>query len=331
MNTDTTLSLIDALATQTMHYPFKVWGFGEGIALEALWDAEARISEGGYRAFVLSLFERWLQRPLVEADHSAPGILLLTLWEDTGDARFLERARDLAQHLLGLPQTTAKAALHRPQHADYHDFLYVDCMEVDAPFLVKLGLVTGNWAYVDAGVQQIIAYCTLLQDDASGLFYHQFNAATQQVNGAFWGRGNGWALLGLIKTLHLLPTEHPGYAELTRRFVRLADALIARQNDAGGWHTVLDQPASYEESSLMAMFGVGLLLGTRNGLLGARAANASERAWTRMISTIHDGLLEGVSVATPPGDAAHYAQIVTGSEYPWGQGPALWFALTRLP
>ena len=62
-------------------------------------------------------------------------MLLVTAYQETGDARYLERARELAQHMLGLPRTVHDAALHRPQHPDYHDYLYVDCMEVDGPFL----------------------------------------------------------------------------------------------------------------------------------------------------------------------------------------------------
>lgn len=318
---------IELLARETMRYPFKVWGFGEGIALEALWDADSALPHLNCRAFVLRLFEQWLARPIAEADHSAPGMLLVTAYLATGDSRYLERALILARHMLDLPRSRHGAALHRPSHADFHDYLYVDCMEVDGPFLCKLGAVTGDSRFSDAGIQQLLSYCEILQDDRTGLFYHQYNALSDTVNGAFWGRGNGWALLGLLKTLLQLPPAHVSYGDAVGRFRRLASALASRQLPQGGWPTVLDQPETYEESSLAAMFGVGLQIAIAKEILDSTLQSVVDLAWQRMVSRISGGVLLGVSVGTPPGDAAHYASVATGTGFPWGQGPALAFAL----
>ncbi|MBW7877780.1 MAG: glycoside hydrolase family 88 protein [Anaerolineae bacterium] len=323
--------LIRALARATMAYPFKMWGFGEGIALEALWLADELAPGLGCRRFVLDRYETWLARGIEERDHSASGVLLLDLYQHTGDSRCMTRALELAEYLRGLPITMHGAALHRPQHPDYHAYLYVDCMEVDAPFLCRLGAITGDATWTDAGAAQIRAYCALLQDNASGLFYHQYDAETGTVNGAFWGRGNGWALLGLIKTLGVLPAAHAAFPELAARFRRLASALVTRQLPSGGWPTVLDQPNTYEESSLAAMFGLGLALGIEQRLIDHGVRSVVDRAWSRTVERLADGSLDSVSVATPPGDAGHYAQIATGRGYPWGQGPALWLALLMAP
>lgn len=320
--------LIERLAAQTMLYPFKVWGFGEGIALEALWDIDPHAPHLGCRVFVLDIYEQWLSRPLEERDHSANGELLLLIYEQTGDLRYLDRARDLARHMMALPKADHAAALHRPEHPDYHQYLYVDCMEVDAPFLCKLGAVTGDASCTAAGVNQILAYSALLQHE-NGLFYHQYNEGTRQVNGAFWGRGNGWALLGLLKTLSLITPQTPRYDEALARFQRLATALAALQLPSGGWPTVLNDSDTYEEGSLPAMFGVGLHVAVQKGLLPPDFQRAADRAWERTLALVDDGLLQNVSIATPPGDAAHYAQIATSTGYPWGQGPALWFAVVR--
>ena len=320
---------IKGMAEHTMAYPYKVWGFGEGIALEGLWDASEVAQELNYQQFVLDLFEQWLKRPLVEADHSAPGMLLLLAYEYTLDTRFLDRALALAEHMQALPQDKTGAAFHRPEHPDYHDFLYVDCMEVDAPFLCKLAAVTGDTAYYEAAVKQILGYSALLQDDETRLFYHQYNGATGQVNGAVWGRGNGWALLGLLKTLLLLPHNHPEYAHIKAIFTRLVDVLTMCQLSSGAWSTVLNQPETYAEASLPAMFGYGIQVGMQNGLLDGNYKSVVQKAWDAMNTHLEDGLLKDVSIATPPGDAAHYNRIVTGTGFPWGQGPALLFALNR--
>lgn len=324
------IELTNQIAQETMRYPFKVWGFGEGVALEALWEASDHLNESLYREFVLNLFERWVSRPIEEPDHSAPSMLLLMAYEHTRDMRYLEVAKSLAGHMHQLPQATNGARFHRPQHADYHHYIYVDCMEVDAPFLCKLAQVTGNADFYDAGATQILSYCALLQDQSTGLFYHQYNGETNTINGAFWGRGNGWALLGLLKTLLILPSTHANYQQIKSNYQQLAQALISLQHANGAWSTVLDQPETYQESSLPAMFGTGILSGIQNGLLPETYQLHVDRAKQNMLEHIADGVLHGVSIATPPGSASHYNSIQTASGFPWGQGPALQFLMQHI-
>lgn len=327
------VTLAHAVARTTMAYPFKVWGFGEGIALEALWQAADVLSAPAYRAFVLDIFEHWLARQpqIVEADHSAPGGLLLEAAAATDDARLRALALRLAAHMHDLPGGPHGARFHRPTHPDFHDYLYVDCMEVDAPFLCALAAATGETAYFDRAANQILAYAALLQDTMTGLFYHQYNRATGQINGSFWGRGNGWALLGLAKTLRLLPPTHDAYDELRNRYMLLANALAERQLSTGDWPTVLDWSQAYPEASLAAMFGYGIELGIRSAQLPASLGSVADRAWAATLARIdHEGRLLGVSVATPPGDAVHYNRIATGSGFPWGQGPTLLWIVERI-
>lgn len=321
---------IRRIVARTLDYPFKVWGFGEGIALEAVWRAGDLLTAPEYRQRVIALLDRWLARPLVEADHSAPCGLLVDAWEATGERRYLERAEALAAYMDALPRTAAGALLHRPLHADYHDFLYVDCMEVDAPFLCRLAQATGDARYFDRAADQLLGYAALLQDGATHLFYHQYNGATNRVNGAFWGRGNGWALLGMLKILRSLPAVHPAYGEIRLRFQRLVAALVAHQRPDGEWATVLDQPDTYVEGSLTAMFGYGMAEGIHSGLLPPDYQASANAAWIALRRRMSpDGLLEGVSLATPPGDAAHYNAIPVSAGFPWGQGPALLTYLLR--
>lgn len=331
MNDSNLTALAHAGARATMAYPFKVWGFGEGIALEALWQASDVLDEPAYRAFVLDLFEHWLAREIVEADHSAPGGLLVEAYQHTGDERYLVLALKLAAHMHSLPRDATGALFHRPTHPDYHDYLYVDCMEVDAPFLCALARATGDTSFYDRAADQLLGYCALLQDSQIGLFYHQYNGSTAQVNGDFWGRGNAWALLGMLKTLLLLPPTHSAYRETGVRFTTLAVALAERQLASGDWPTVLDKPDTYRESSLSAMFGYGLDVAIHAGLLPVGFAAVADKAWNAMLTRLTpDGLLHGVSMATPPGNAAHYNTIATGSGYPWAQGPVLLGLLHRL-
>jgi unsaturated rhamnogalacturonyl hydrolase len=326
------LSMIRQIVERTLEYPFKVWGFGEGIALEAVWQAAVILDTPDYQQRVAALVERWLSRPLQEADHSAPGGLLLDFWEASGEQRYLEHAELLAAYMNGLPRANTGALFHRPTHPEYHDFLYVDCMEVDAPFLCRLAEATQNASYFERAVEQLLSYAALLQDDTTHLFYHQYDSDTRTTNGVFWGRGCGWALLGMLKTLRYLPSTHVAYAEIKQRFRSLVDALIARQRPDGEWTTVIDHAEMYVEGSLAAMFHYGIEQGIRTGLLSPAYQPASDAAWAavqRRMSS--DGLLKGVSIATPPGKSAvHYHAIPVHEGFPWGQGAALLTYISRL-
>ncbi len=330
--TDLVTARARAIADTVMAYPFKVWAFAESIGVRSVWQAGLVLHEPRYQHWAISMLEEWLHRApiLEEPDHCAPGIVLLDAYEATQDQRYLDLALRLAEYMDNLPRDGSGATFHRPHHPDFHHYLYVDCMEVDAPFLCRLAQVTGAPGYADRGAAQIASYSQLLQDPSTGLFWHQYNGETGRVNGAFWGRGNGWAMLGLLETLRLLPRRHPAWNPLHERLSKLAERLVACQLPSGDWPTVLDRLETYAEGSLPAFFYYGLAEGMHEGLLPDRYACAAMRAWEalnrRMAS---DGVLLGVSIATPPGDAEHYARIPTGVVAPWGQAPALLAHLAR--
>lgn len=322
-----------AIAHQAMVYPYKIWGFGESIALEAIWHAASVLNETAYKTWVLEMLARWLQRRpvLQEADHSASGQMLVEAFMFTGDRRYLKLAEELAAYLSSLPRHPSGALFHRPQHPEYRSFLYVDCMEVDAPFLCSLAGVTGNSTYFDRAAEQLLAYSSLLQDPETGLFYHHYDGSAGTANGAFWGRGNGWAMLGLLKTLLRLPLDHPKRDGIYERFTRLAEALARYQLPEGGWATVITMADTYPEASLPAFFSYTFRTAVRGGLLGHRYSEVADKAGLALERRVsNDGLLLGVSVATPPGNAVHYNNIETGAGFPWGQGPALLAYLSRL-
>src|SRR5687768_821133 len=92
---------IALLARRTAAYPFKVWGFGESIAMEAL------LAAGGAAGdHARDLLRRWaLEAGPLSGDplaHVAPGVPLLRLYQESGDARLLRRAVELAEVLVGL-------------------------------------------------------------------------------------------------------------------------------------------------------------------------------------------------------------------------------------
>ena len=312
-----------AAAERAMQYRYKVWGFGEDIALRGLYQLGRVLPEPRFTSFVTDLLRPWAASgaALTNADHVAPGVPLLLLYQDTGDDVFLQAAVRLGQLYASFPRVDG-IPVHRPDLVPWQAHIWVDCMYADAPFLVRLGLVTGEPRWIEMGIEHIGAYAVVLQTGA-GLFHHGYDTSAKTRSLHAWGRGNGWAMLGLIDTLEVLPRDHPAFSRLHDRLVRQAEALARHQDKTGLWHTIVDDPASPLETSTAAFFAAGIWAGIRLGLLDKGLDGVAQRAFAAALERVAgDGTLTGVSEATPIGDRDNYCRRATGM-YPWGQGPLL--------
>jgi len=173
---------------------------------------------------------------------------------------------------------------------------------------------------------------TVLQDQRTHLFHHRYDDAEGTANGVFWGRGNGWALLGLVSTLEELPPDHHARPAVVLSLRRLSGALVAAQDTAGLWHTVIDHPDTYLEASASLMIGGGLMRAARAGWVPASYGDAGLRAWQALWDDIDDhGTVRNVSARTPSRSTAEaYQQRPVGGAYPWGQGAYLLGAAAAL-
>ena len=201
---------------------------------------------------------------------------------------------------------------------------FVDCLHFDAPFLVKLGRIAGDERLVDAGADQALATIALLQQP-DGFFAHFFLERTGQTYGHGWGRGQGWALLGLLDVIDQLPEGHRHAGEIRASFVRLADALVGTQEPDGHWPTPIPDRASFHETSTASFAAAGLARGVALGLLGEPARAAARAAWDASLASVgSDGTTTGVSAALWASTASsHYAGAPVGFQVPWGAGPFL--------
>ena len=103
---------------------------------------------------------------------------------------------------------------------------------------------------VEMGTQQI-----------SGLYWHD------RETPFYWGRGNGFAVLGLAETLTYLPQSHPLYADILLMYKKLLNGLLKYQNPSGCYHQVITLPGSYQELTSTSMIGYGVARGVKLGLL----------------------------------------------------------------
>ena len=100
----------------------------------------------------------------------------------------------------------------------------------------------------------------------SGLYWHD------RETPFYWGRGNGFAVLGLAETLTYLPQSHPLYADILLMYQKLLNGLLKYQDLSGCYHQVITLPGSYQELTSTCMIGYGIARGVKLGLLGSYAS-----------------------------------------------------------
>lgn len=346
-------AIVPGAADLLMRHPWKLWFWADSIGLEGLLDASELTGEGRYAGYVHGLLKGWLARceHRSKFDYTAAGVALVRVYEQTRDATLLEAARAHAEYMAAFRRTEAgaymryeDAAIELPPElpGDHPDFeraaeqqrhvsdggpcVFVDNMHFDGPFYARLYAATGDDRYRQLAVDNLLGSIALLFDEQANLFYHFWQERVRKPNGVLWGRGNGWAMLGLLHTLAFLPKDDPAFASILDVFQRQARALVSLQDEASGdWHTVLDDADSYLETSIAAFVVDGFSMAIRHGWLGREYLPTVDKALAAMLSHVEpDGKLAGVSYETFPSTRReHYRQMPRNAVVPWGQGPLL--------
>ena len=165
---------------------------------------------------------------------------------------------------------------------------------------------------LDAGIQQ-----------ENGLFLHS------RTGPFHWGRGNGFAALGLAETLTYMPADHPKRGRIEEMALRHMTALRERQEASGMFRQVVDFIGSYQELTATCMVGYGLARGLRLGWLDSSFRETAELAWRGVSERIDDrGNIIDACTGTGNGlTLRHYLdrEALTGFDDRSGS-MALWFA-----
>lgn len=307
--------LIGTVADRTLGCAFRMWGFGEGPALLGLLEAGDLLARAELVDAVADLVAPTLGRPPDPTDHLIPVEVLLRLRQLRPELDSAGAVRRWVAAVLGAARPVpGHPPVHRPDLPGLRTLIWVDCMHTDGPGLALAG-------HPDAAAGALDEAAGALQD-GTGLFSHGFDVATGRPNRVHWGRGQGWALHGLVGAQQFGATGDA----LRSRTAALLAGLAAQELD-GAWRTIVDDPAAQVEHSVAALVASGLLAGIDAEVLGPGWQPMAERALAATIAAVAaDGGLT-VSSATPVGDAGTYLDRDHGV-FPWGQGPLL-LALVR--
>lgn len=331
-----TVRLLRALTNRTLEYDFSVWFWGDTIAIDGLLEAAELLNDEMPREHCLRFYKAWARRPLTWHDHLTPGVGLLKLYRATGDIELLDAAKRLADWLEQAPRSPRYGTpLYRPDLPPYRHTVWVDTIYHEPSFFCFLAQVTGERRYYDVGVDIWRCHVRALSSPQGPFLAHAIDTGMRALRGYGWGRGNGWALYGMVDTLELLPRDHPEYDWALHNMQALASEIVKLQDSSGFWRTLLHDREAYLESSTASFFGGAFMRAMRLGLLGTEFAAAAERAWRATVSRIDDeGSFFGVSACTYAGvtldDVISMYKTLPTEVNVWGQGSALRIAAERI-
>jgi unsaturated rhamnogalacturonyl hydrolase len=347
-------SLFTAIADAVLNHRFQCWFYGDSVGFEGLVAASDLLGERRYVDFAHGFFRAWAARiaPFQPDDNTAPGAVMCEVAARTGDEILRDAIRRLAEHLVarrsvkgvsvtfedalrslrppygGAALSAEEAELMRNPGAG----VWLDCLHFDPPFYAHLSALGEDEHWARRAVDEALAYGDLLRDPETGLYQHFWLERTGRAYAKGWGRGQGWALLGLIDVVEHARPDTPGRDAVARRAQDLARRMLAWQQPDGGWSALVHEPRSGGESSTAAFMATAFYRGVAMGLLAPEEfREPADRAYGAMMANLDaTGRLRGVSAAVYSALVeTHYWHVPVDFTVPWGQGPALTAALAR--
>ncbi len=189
---------------------------------------------------------------------------------------------------------------------------WTDDMFMATSVLARVGGRTRDDKYGRVVGRLLTSYAEKLQRP-DGLFIHALDGPHA------WGRGNGFAALGLLEALTYLPESWSDRGRVLEIYRRHMTALVKHQSDDGTWRQVVDEPASYRELTVTAMTVAAMARGVRRGWLDrATFLPVITRGWQGVVARVgEDGTVRDVCSGTGAGPTKEYylnRPVVNGAD-----------------
>lgn len=308
--------------------------WGEGTMMAGMMRAGLTLNEPRYIAFVQKWADHWRTAGLQHVldgpanasirsycGHWGPGLPVILLYETTHNPAYLDMCRQIASFVMTKATRTPEGGLG---HWGGNQQLWVDTLYMVCPLFSHLNRLTSDSSYMREAVQQLEIYARRTQDEQTGLFWHMYDDPAKNCMGVLWGRGNGWVAMSFVEVLRNLDRHSPEFTQILGRFRRQMDGLLdVRDTTTGLWHTVLDRPETYLETSASAMILAALVDASRLGLYATGDPNVISHTWAALSTKVDSqGRVFDVSGGTMPHNFEVYASKLRGT-YTWGTGAFL--------
>jgi rhamnogalacturonyl hydrolase YesR len=181
-------------------------------------------------------------------DQGMNGIVLLYLWEQTAEEKWLKGSDGIAQYLIARSEQEGGPLSYRVGMPGLH---FVDALPMICPFLMRYGRLTSNHKAIDLAVRQLMEF--IEQGTYAGnLPFHAYSSITKKPVGLLgWGRGTGFYACALVDCFHeACEMNHRVKNHLKKSIINLMSSVLEAQRNNGGWNTLLTYPdAPYDSSA----------------------------------------------------------------------------------
>lgn len=306
-------------------FGIKEWDWPQGVGLYGLMKVMKAKKNSEYEAFLESWFKENIENglPSKNINTTTPLLTLALLNETKKDKEFEKLCIKWAEWLMECLPRTKEGGFQHVTSANgdrqgvrlNENEMWIDTIFMTVLFLNKMGQLYGRQEWIDESIHQVLMHIKYLYDPKSGLFYHgwTFNESNN-FGGIFWCRGNSWFTVGILEYIEFFQgTLNAGVKQLiVDTYKAQVHTLKKLQSKTGLWHTVLDDPTSYEEVSGSAAIAAGILKGIRLGILDDSYLGCADKAIQAIINNVaEDGTVLNVSGGTGMGyNKEHYKNIL---------------------
>ncbi|SDN87835.1 glycoside hydrolase family 88/105 protein [Alkalicoccus daliensis] len=323
--------VIDNVVERTFNMDFP-WDWPGGVAFYGITEAYDATGKSEYMDRLKAWIDEELEDglPPLTVNASSIGHILLSLYDYTGEEKYLEIATEMAEYLINDAEKFDDDVLQHTVNGDKYTFpeqAWVDTMFMAGYFLLRIGKLLDREDFFEFGLKQYHGHEKFLQDDDTDLYYHGWdNIAGNNMSSIFWARGNSWAAITMARALELVEVQHPSYMIIDGSLRDQQSALVRLQKDSGLWSTVVTDPATYDELSGSCGIAASLLV---RGKLYNKYIQKSIDGILRNIK--EDGSVMNVSAGTAVmNNKEGYEHVPAKRVQGWGQGLALVFLASLL-
>lgn len=318
--------LMDRVVKRTMKMDF-TWDWPCGVAFYGICKAFEVTKNQEYIDFLVKWVDEYIEigLPKFMVNAVAMGHTLITLFDATGDQKYMDLAIEKAEYLRkdalrfgeGVFQHTVSADNDFPEQA------WADTLFMAAYFLLRMGIKLDNKEYVEDALNQYYWHEEFLQDNKTNTFFHGWdNVKKDHMSGIHWARANAWAAYTMAEATTLINYLYPAFMSISGSLGDQLSALVRLQSEEGLWHTILDDESSYLETSATAGIAASLVI-VGHPLQKKYVQKALEGICNNISE---DGSVMNVSAGTAVMiDTEGYKKVPKKRVQGWGQGLTLAF------
>lgn len=301
------------------------WDWPQGVGLYGLYKIMMVEKKDEYREFLCSWFKSNMAEglPSRNINTTTPLLTLVQLNEICPDPEFESLCLSWADWLMRCLPRTEEGGFQHVTSANgdrlgvrlNENEMWIDTLFMTVLFLNRMGQKYNRQDWISESIHQVLLHIKYLYDKKTGLFYHGWTFNTRDnFGGVFWCRGNSWFTAGILEYLEMFKGSlDAGVREfIVNTYKNQVRTLKKLQSQSGLWHTVLDDPASYEEVSGSAAITAGILKGIKLGIIDDSYLDCAWKGVRAVMNNIdEEGTVLNVSGGTGMGaDREHYKKIL---------------------